>query len=75
MRRQEKENSLLYLLSGLYHTFDQWCRVLLPFTQWQMTPGPSLHDVLVLNSIGSVAALFGTFLVAYIVSLDHFTQN
>lgn len=68
MRRRDKEKSLVYLISGLYHTFDQWTRVLLPFTQWQLNPTPSLYDVLVLTSVGHVAAMIGTFLVAYIVS-------
>lgn len=58
----------ILILYGLYHTFDQWTRVLLPFSQWQLEPRPDLFHLLLLNSIGNIAVLIGSFFIAQIVS-------
>lgn len=67
--RKEKERLqwTILILYGLYNTFDQWTRVLLPFSQWQLSPRPDLFRLLLLNSIGNIATLFGGFFVAQVI--------
>uniref|UniRef100_A0AC34GLV5 Uncharacterized protein n=1 Tax=Panagrolaimus sp. ES5 TaxID=591445 RepID=A0AC34GLV5_9BILA len=69
LSKREKERSKwsLLLIYGLSNTFEQWCRVLLPFCQWQLRPRPSMFDTLLLNSIGNASIVFGSFLIAQMI--------
>lgn len=67
-KEKERLKFSLLVIYGLWNTFEQWCRVLLPFSQWQLHPRPGLFDTLVLNSIGNASILLGSFLIAQMVS-------
>jgi MFS family permease len=69
LSKREKDRlkwSLLFIY-GLSNTFEQWCRVLLPFCQWQLRPRPSMFDTLLLNSIGNASVVLGSFLIAQMI--------
>uniref|UniRef100_A0A0N5AAM5 MFS domain-containing protein n=1 Tax=Syphacia muris TaxID=451379 RepID=A0A0N5AAM5_9BILA len=57
----------ILILYGLYHIYDQWTKILVPFTQWQLEPRPELFHLLLLNSIGNTAILIGGFFIAQII--------
>lgn len=63
---------LLFTSYTLCQTFEYWTRVLAPFTQWQLEPRPTLFEIMVLNTIGAVATLSGTFINHYLVILFFF---
>lgn len=67
--QRERAKYTILLICGLYNSFEQWCRILLPFFQWKLTPQPNLFHTLILNSIGNVAILCGGFFMAYLVSI------
>ncbi|CAD6184339.1 unnamed protein product [Caenorhabditis auriculariae] len=71
MNRKERSRfeTWLLVLTGLYHTYDQWTRVLLPFAQWQLEPHPSITVMLGLNSLGSAFTFFGTFFIAEMIDV------
>ncbi|KAI1717991.1 major facilitator superfamily domain-containing protein [Ditylenchus destructor] len=66
-KQRDRAKLTLLIICGLYNTYEQWCRILLPFTQWQLLPRPSMFDTLLLNAIGTVAILIGSVFVAQII--------
>lgn len=67
-KQRERAKYTLLLICGLYNSFEQWCRILLPFSQWQLKPKINLFDTLILNSIGIMAILCGGFFIAQLVN-------
>uniref|UniRef100_A0AC34QXH4 MFS transporter n=1 Tax=Panagrolaimus sp. JU765 TaxID=591449 RepID=A0AC34QXH4_9BILA len=66
-KQKDRVKLSLLVIYGLTNTFEQWCRILLPFSQWQLRPRPSLFDTLMLNSIGSAAMVLGSFMIAQLI--------
>uniref|UniRef100_A0AC35FVI2 Uncharacterized protein n=1 Tax=Panagrolaimus sp. PS1159 TaxID=55785 RepID=A0AC35FVI2_9BILA len=66
-REKDRLKWSLLLIYGLSNTFEQWCRVLLPFCQWQLRPRPSMFDTLLLNSIGNASIVLGSFFIAQMI--------
>ncbi|KAE9549038.1 hypothetical protein FO519_007752 [Halicephalobus sp. NKZ332] len=66
-KEKERLKWSLLIIYGLTNTFEQWCRILLPFTQWQLEPRPSLFDSLILNCIGNTSMVLGSFFIAQLI--------
>ena len=64
---KERVKWSLLVIYGLANTFEQWSKILLPFSQWQLKPRPSLFDSLILNCIGNTFMVFGTFFIAQMI--------
>ncbi|CEF68664.1 Major facilitator superfamily and Major facilitator superfamily domain, general substrate transporter-containing protein [Strongyloides ratti] len=62
-----KRRIFIFLLTLLFHSFEQWIRTLIPFLQWGLRPVPDVFTILTLNSIGGLATAIGTFLTAYFI--------
>lgn len=68
-RDKEKLKWSILIIFGLWNTYEQWFRTLIPFTQWQLKPRPDLFDTLLLNSVGNAANLLGSLFIAQLVGL------
>ncbi|CAB3410862.1 unnamed protein product [Caenorhabditis bovis] len=66
VERQRHEYALL-LTAGLYHTSDQWTRVLTPFIQWELEPHLSPDSLLWLTATSTLFSLIGTVFIAQMI--------
>uniref|UniRef100_A0A914ULZ6 Uncharacterized protein n=1 Tax=Plectus sambesii TaxID=2011161 RepID=A0A914ULZ6_9BILA len=69
MGRKDREKALLSLMLafGLWHTCDQWSRVLQPFIMWQLQPRADTYNITLLIAIGNAFILIGTVVVAHLI--------
>ncbi|MFH4981505.1 hypothetical protein AB6A40_008214 [Gnathostoma spinigerum] len=67
IREHQRVQLWILILAGVFHTFDQWRRTLLPFLQWHIKPQPTFYSIGVLNSVGHFATLFGTPFAAQLI--------
>nr|CAD2199492.1 unnamed protein product [Meloidogyne enterolobii] len=51
----------------LSSSFEQWTRVMFPFALWSLKPRPEFSEALMINALGGVATLIGTFFVANMI--------
>ncbi|CAK5013002.1 unnamed protein product [Meloidogyne enterolobii] len=51
----------------LSSSFEQWTRVMFPFSLWSLKPRPEFSEALMINALGGVATLIGTFFVANMI--------
>ncbi|CAI2321685.1 unnamed protein product [Caenorhabditis sp. 36 PRJEB53466] len=71
MNRREKHRHEIALLvsTGVYHTYDQWTRALIPFAQWNLEPRIGMDNFVWLNAVSTTFTLLGTFFVARMIEV------
>lgn len=68
MNQKKRTKWAIYVLCGLYNTFENWTRIILPFIEWIIQPTPTLFHLILLNSFGNFAIFVGSFFIAEFVS-------